>query len=76
MGILYAVTRVAVAKNNHIVAYRCPIINNHIGKEGQSIYVADVENELIIYLLKNLPRVVLPGVIETTVVAAKCKTPK
>ena len=68
--ILYAVTRVVVAKNNHIVAYRCPIINDHIGKEeGQPIHVADVENELNIYLLDNPPRVVLPGAVETTVVA-------
>ena len=68
--ILYAVTRVVVAKNNHIVAYRCPIINDHIGKEeGQPIHVADVENELNIYLLDNPPGMVLPGAVETTVVA-------
>ena len=68
--ILYSVTRVAVDKKNNIVAYRCPIINNHIGKEeGQPIHVADVEQELNVYLLDNPPSVVLPGAVETTVVA-------
>jgi hypothetical protein len=59
-----------VDKKNYIVAYRCPIINNHIGKEeGQPIHVADVEQELNVYLLDNPPSVVLPGAVETTVVA-------